>query len=77
MTTATDDRQTVAGLADEQDWQRRISDDGRVDVFNRGTVRIRAIWQGEHTLSGASLFHDEMYESYTRDVNTLRAWFKR
>ena len=54
-----------------------MSDDGRADVFNRGTVRIRAIWQGEHKLSGASLFHDEMYESYTRDPNTLRAWFKR
>jgi hypothetical protein len=23
------------------------------------------------------LFHDEMYESYTREPATLRAWFKR
>ena len=77
MTTGTDERQTVARLAEEQAWRRRVSEDGRADVFNRRTVRIRAIWQGEHKLSGASLFHDEMYESYTRDVNTLRAWFKR
>ncbi len=77
MTTAIDERQTAALLAEEQDWQRRVAGDGRVDIFNRGTVRIRAVWQGEHTLSGASLFHDEMYESYTREPKTLRAWFKR
>jgi hypothetical protein len=75
MTTATDQRKTVAELADEQGWQRRVSLD-RNDVFLRGTVRIRAMWAGD-TLNGASLFHDEMYESYTREVATLRAWFKR
>lgn len=75
MTTDTGERQTVARLAEEQDWQRRDSGEN-ADVFNRGTVRIRANWAGD-TLSGASLFHDEMYESYTREVNTLRAWFKR
>lgn len=80
MTTATDERQTAAELADERDWQRRVSGDGRHDNFFRGTVRIRAIWGGGADgaeLSGATLFHDEMYESYTRDPATLRAWFKR
>ena len=77
MTTATDERQTAAGLAAERDWQRRVGDDERTDIFHRGTVRIRAIWQGGDKLSGASLFHDEMYESYTRDPKTLLAWFKR
>lgn len=76
MTTATDERHTVALLAQEQDWQRRDSG-ANADVFNRGTVRIRANWAGGDKLSGASLFHDEMYESYTREVATLRAWFKR
>jgi len=76
MTTATDERTTVAGLAEEQGWQRRVSLE-RHDVYLRGTVRIRAMWQGDDKLNGATLFHDEMYESYTREPNTLRAWFKR
>jgi hypothetical protein len=75
VTTATDERKTVAELAEEQGWQRRVSLD-RNDVFLRGTVRIRAMWAGDE-LNGATLFHDEMYESYTREVSTLRAWFKR
>lgn len=77
MTTATDERQTAAELAAERDWQRRVSGDGRHDNFYRGTVRIRAVWEGNSQLSGAVLFHDEMYESYTREPATLRAWFKR
>ena len=44
MTTGTEERQSVAQLADEQDWQRRVSSDERGDIFNRGTVRIRAVW---------------------------------
>lgn len=76
MTTATDERKTVADLAEEQGWQRRVSLD-RHDVFMRGTVRIRAMWAGDDKLNGATLFHDEMYESYTREVKTLQAWFKR
>lgn len=76
MTTATDERKTVADLAEEQGWQRRVSLE-RNDVFLRGTVRIRAMWEGDSKLNGATLFHDEMYESYTREIATLRAWFKR
>lgn len=76
MTTGTDERQTLAQLAQEQDWRHRVSSDQRADIFNRRDVRIRAMWQ-EDKLNGATLFHDEMYESYTRDVKTLRAWFKR
>lgn len=77
MTSATTERQALADLANEQDWQRRVSGDGRSESFYRGTVRIRAVWEGDTRLSGASLFHDEMYESYTREPATLRAWFKR
>ena len=76
MTTATDERKTVAELAGERDWQRRDGADGRAESYTRGTVRIRVVWAGNE-LSGASLFHDEIYESYTRDPATLRAWFKR
>ena len=76
MTTATDERKTAAELADERDWQRREGSDGRSESFYRGTVRIRVVWTGDK-LAGATLFHDEMYESYTRELSTLRAWFKR
>lgn len=76
MTTATDERKTVAELAAERDWQRREGADGRSESFNRGTVRIRVVWTGDK-LAGAVLFHDEIYESYTRELSTLRAWFKR
>ncbi len=77
MTTGTDERRTAAELADERDWQRRVSGDGRHDSYHRGNVRIRAVWEGDDRLSGAALFHDEIYESYTREPATLRAWFKR
>ncbi|MFN8071510.1 MAG: hypothetical protein U0R66_06830 [Mycobacterium sp.] len=76
MTTVTDERKSVAALAEEQGWQRRVSLE-RHDVFLRGTVRIRAMWETDDKLNGATLFHDEMYESYTREPATLRAWFKR
>lgn len=77
MTTATDERTSVAELANERDWQRRESGEGRADSYYRGNVRIRVVWAGDDRLSGATLFHDEIYESYTREPATLRAWFRR
>jgi hypothetical protein len=76
MTTVTDERKSVAEVAEEQGWQRRVSLE-RHDIYLRGTVRIRVMWERDDKLNGATLFHDEMYESYTREPNTLRAWFKR
>ena len=60
----------------EQGWRRRAIDD-RVDVYSRGAIRIRLIWQGSSKLSGASIFVDEWYDNYTRDLGTVRAWLKR
>ena len=76
MTTATDERAALAESNEEQGWQRRATDD-RVDVYTRGAVRIRLIWQGNSKLSGASIFVNEWYDIYTRDLDTVRAWFKR
>ena len=76
MTTATDERAALAESNVEQGWQRRATDD-RVDVYARGAVRIRLIWQGNSKLSGASIFVNEWYDNYTRDLDTVRAWFKR
>lgn len=72
----TPERQVIADLAEERDWNRRVSPD-RADVYMKGTVRIRLVWAGDAHISGATLFHDEMYESYTRDPHTIRAWLKR
>lgn len=72
----TGERLALAQLGEERGWQRRISD-GRADAYTKGTVRIRVVWQGDDTISGSTLFHADMYESYTRDVATVRAWFKR
>lgn len=76
MTTATDERSAIAELGGELGWQRRVSN-GRADVYTKGTVRIRVVWAGDQKISGSSLFHDEMYESYTREPSTVRAWLRR
>ena len=76
MTTATDERTALAESSEQQGWQRRALDD-RVDVYSRGLIRIRLIWQGVNKISGASIFVDEMYDNYTRDLDTVRAWLKR
>ena len=75
MTDATGERQALATLGEELGWEHRPSAD-HAEVFNKGTVRIRVNWAGEQ-ISGATIFHDQMYESYTRDADTLRAWLKR
>ena len=76
MTTTTDERSPLAEFAEQQGWSRRVSDT-RGDVFLKGTVRIKVVWAGDDAVSGATLFHDEMYESYTRELSTLKAWLKR
>ena len=72
----TGERQVLAQLGEERGWDRRISD-GRADIYMKGTVRIRVVWAGDQDISGASLFHDQWYESYTRDPSTVSAWLKR
>jgi hypothetical protein len=76
VTTAIDERAALAQSSEEQGWRRRAIDD-RVDVYSRGAIRIRLIWQGNSKLSGASIFVDEWYDNYTRDLGTVRAWLKR
>ena len=72
----TGERQVLAQLGDERGWNRRISDE-RADIYMKGTVRIRVVWAGDQEISGASLFHDQWYESYTRDPSTISAWLRR
>ena len=72
----TGERQVLAQLGEERGWNRRISDE-RADIYMKGTVRIRVVWAGDQEISGASLFHDQWYESYTRDPSTVSAWLRR
>ena len=72
----TDERQVLVKAGQDGGWGHRISD-GHADVFTKGTVRVRVIWAGNAKVSGATLFHDEMYESYTRELATIKAWLKR
>ena len=71
----TDERKAVSELGAELGWDHRPSAD-RAEVYTKGTVRIRVNWAGD-TISGASIFHAGMYESYTREPATLRAWLRR
>ncbi len=72
---ATDERLTLSELGGERGWQRKET--ARADVYNRGKIRVRVIWQGDAAISGASYFEDEMYEAYTRDLDKVRSWLNR
>jgi len=71
----TDERLTLSQLGEQQGWNHRESD--RTDVYTRGAVRVRVIWQGDSKISGASYFVDELYETYTRELNKVQTWLKR
>ncbi len=72
---AATEHQTLIELGEERGWARRDSGESG-EVFTNGTVRIRVNWAGEQ-LTGATLFHNGMYESYTREPSTVSAWLKR
>jgi len=71
----TDERHAISQLGEEQGWQHRVNH--RADVFTRGDKRVRVIWQGDSRISGAAFFDEEMYESYTRELDKVRTWLKR
>lgn len=73
--TTTDERHELAELAEVGGWLRRDLD--RVDVFHRGTTRIRVVWQGSKAISGATLYHDDMMTTYTRELPTVNNWLQR
>jgi hypothetical protein len=73
--TATDQRQTVAELADLGGWERRDVD--RTDYYAKGSARVQVLWQGNETISGGSLYHDDILTAYSRDLNTVKSWIKR
>jgi hypothetical protein len=73
--TATDERQTLADLADLGGWERR--DVERTDYYAKGIVRVQVLWHGTEAISGGSLYHDDILTAYSRDLKTVRSWIKR
>ncbi|MGV0746286.1 hypothetical protein [Mycolicibacterium sp. XJ870] len=73
--TTTDERQELGQLAESGGWLHRDLD--RVDVYHRGANRVRVVWQGSSTISGATLYQDDIMTTYTRDLPTVGAWLRR
>jgi len=72
---ATDERQTLADLADLGGWERRDVD--RTDYYVKGILRVQVLWHGAEAISGGSLYHDDILTAYSRDLNTVKGWIKR
>lgn len=75
MATATDTRQELSQLAEQQGWQRNEHD--RVDVYLRGRYRAHAIWRDAAVLNGGALYEDGILLSYSRDLAKVQGWLGR
>jgi hypothetical protein len=73
--TATDERQTIAELAELAGWERRDVD--RTDHYAKGIIRVQVLWRGTDAISGSSLYQDDIMTAYTRDLSTVATWLKR
>jgi hypothetical protein len=73
--TATDERQTVAELAELGGWERRDVD--RTDYYAKGIIRVQVLWQGNEAISGGSLYQDDILTAYSRELATVKSWLKR
>ncbi len=74
MTTATDQRQSLRQLAEQQGWRRKELD--RLDIFSRGQDHVHVLWQGTSAISGAGRYQDPSHVllSYTRDMAKIHDW---
>jgi hypothetical protein len=72
---AANERAALAEVSEGVGWQRRI--DERVDVYVRAPFRVRVIWRGDDAISGGSRFQDDVMESYSRDLATVKGWLAR
>jgi hypothetical protein len=73
--TATDERQTVAELAELGGWDRRDVD--RTDYYAKGIIRVQVLWHGNEAISGGSLYQDDIMTAYSRNLDTVKSWLKR
>ncbi|MGY4650895.1 hypothetical protein [Mycobacterium sp. URHB0021] len=73
--TDTDERQTIADLAEAGGWQRREIE--RTDYYAKGGVRVQVLWQGTAVISGGSLYYDDVLTTTTRELATVQGWLRR
>lgn len=71
----TDERQAFSALAEQTGWTHRAAE--RNDYFEKGTVRVHVVWQGDSAISGGTLFHDDLLQSYSKELPTVQAWLRR
>ncbi len=71
----TDERRAVSALAEQAGWHHRVAD--RSDYFTKGIVRIHVVWQGDAAISGGTLYHDDLMQTYTKELPTVQGWLKR
>ncbi len=71
----TDEREAVSAVAEEAGWNHRIAD--RSDYFNKGVVRVHVVWCGDDAINGGTLYHDDIMQTYTRELPTVLGWLKR
>jgi hypothetical protein len=71
----TDERKAVSALAEEAGWNHRTAE--RSDYFDKGVVRIHIVWHGDTAISGGTLYHDDLLQTYSKDLSTVRGWLKR
>jgi hypothetical protein len=68
-------RSELAEITAAAGWNRRVDD--RVDVYLRGQTRVRVIWRGDDAISGGSRYQDDVLETYSRDLATVKGWLAR
>ncbi|MCW2512166.1 MAG: hypothetical protein JWR11_1208 [Mycobacterium sp.] len=73
--TMTDARSELAEVTAAAGWDRRIDD--RVDIYLRGLTRVRVIWRGNDAISGGSRYQEDILETYSRDLDTVKGWLGR
>jgi hypothetical protein len=73
--TTTDARSELAEVTAAAGWDRRIDD--RVDIYLRGLTRVRVIWRGNDAISGGSRYQEDILETYSRDLDTVKGWLGR
>lgn len=69
------ERDALAAATEAAGWRRWIDD--RVDVYIRDRSRVRVIWRGDDAISGGSRFLDDLMETYSNDLATVKAWLAR
>lgn len=75
MTTATDERTSLAESAQQLGWRRNEYD--RTDVYLRGNYRVHVMWRGTDTVNGGAHYEDGVLMTYSRELGKIRSWLAK